>query len=136
MTRRREPFLAWPCWGYLGYALRLAAALAVWWVIVYYGADYWTGLRARRVRIHFDAELAIPFVPAFIIAYLSLHLVFVLAPFVLRRRRDLQALALAWASVTAVAGIGLGSASSWSPRSRLTRAGMPAPGPACSTSRG
>jgi hypothetical protein len=106
MTPRREPFLAWPGWDYLGYALRLATALAVWWLIVYHGADYWTGLRAHRVRVHFDAELAIPFAPAFIIAYLSLNLVFVLAPFVLRRRRDLQALALAWASVTAVGGIG------------------------------
>ena len=47
-----------------------------------------------------------PFVPAFILAYLSLDLVFMLAPFVLRTRRDLQALALTLASVTAVAGLG------------------------------
>jgi len=106
MTPRREPFMAWPTWDCLGYTLRLAAALAAWWVVVYHGADYWTGVRARRVRIHLDAELAMPFVPAFILAYLSLDLVFMLAPFVLRTRRDLQALALTLASVTAVAGLG------------------------------
>jgi membrane-associated phospholipid phosphatase len=47
-----------------------------------------------------------PFVPAFILAYLSLDLVFILAPFVLRTRGELQALALTLASVTAVAGLG------------------------------
>jgi membrane-associated phospholipid phosphatase len=106
MTPRREPFLAWPSRDCLGYSLRLAAVLAAWWVVVYHGADYWTGLRAHRVRVHLDAELAMPFVPAFILAYLSLHLVFVLAPFVLRTRRRLQALVLTLAAVTGVAGLG------------------------------
>jgi hypothetical protein len=106
MTPRREPFLAWPRPACLGYTLWLAAALAGWWVVVYHGADYWTGLRAHRVRVHLDAELAMPFVPAFILAYLSLDLVFLMAPFVLRNRRDLQALALTLAAVTGVAGLG------------------------------
>jgi membrane-associated phospholipid phosphatase len=47
-----------------------------------------------------------PFVPASVLAYLSLDLVFLAAPFVLRRRRELKALALCLAAVTAVAGVG------------------------------
>jgi hypothetical protein len=106
MTPRREPFLAWPGWGLLGYTLRLAGVVALWWWLVYHGSDHLTGLRAQRVRIHLNAELAMPFVPAFILAYLSLDLVFVPAPFILRSRRELQALALTLAAVTAVAGVG------------------------------
>jgi hypothetical protein len=102
----RERFVAWPGWDLLGYTLRLTAMLTLWWVVVYHGADRWTGMRVDRVRTHLDVELAMPFVPPFILAYLSLDLVFVLAPFVLRSRRELHALALALASATAVAGVG------------------------------
>ena len=70
MSPRRRPLLAWPGWGLLGYALVLATAVALWWMLVYHGADHLTGLRPQRVRIHLDAELAMPFVPAFILAYL------------------------------------------------------------------
>jgi hypothetical protein len=62
-------------------------------------------MRSYRVRVHLDAELAIPFVPPFILAYLSMDLVFVAAPFILRSRRELEALALTLVMVTAVAGI-------------------------------
>src|SRR3954469_1110365 len=106
MTPRCEPFLAWPGWALLGYALRLAAAQGLWWVLVYHGADRLTGWRAQRVRIHLDAELALPFVPAFILVYLSFNMVFVPAPFILRSRRELQALALTLAALTAVAAVG------------------------------
>jgi membrane-associated phospholipid phosphatase len=106
MTQCREPFLAWPGWDLLVYTLRVAGVVALWWVVVYHGADHLTGLRAQRVRIHLDHELAMPFVPAFILAYLSLDLVFALAPFILRSRYELQALALTLAAVIAVAGVG------------------------------
>jgi membrane-associated phospholipid phosphatase len=46
-----------------------------------------------------------PFVPPFILAYLSMDLVFVPAPFILRSRRELEALALTLAAATAVAGV-------------------------------
>src|SRR4051794_27415467 len=104
MTPRREPFLAWPGWHLLGYSLLLTAAQTAWWVLVYHGADYLTGLSSHRVRIHLDAELAMPYVPAFILAYLSLELVFLPGPFILRSRRELEALTLTLASATAVAG--------------------------------
>ncbi len=59
-----------------------------------------------RVRVHLDAELAMPFVPPLILAYLSLNLIFIPAPFILRTRRELQALALSLVVMTTVAGIG------------------------------
>jgi hypothetical protein len=101
-----EPFVAWPGWELLGHALLLALPVALWWAIVYHGADWLTAVRTHRVRIHLEAELAMPFVPAFVLGYLSLGLVFFPAPFILRRRRELHALALSLAAVTGVAGVG------------------------------
>jgi membrane-associated phospholipid phosphatase len=103
---RREPFVAWPGWGLLGHALLLALAQTLWWVLVYHGGDWLTGLRAHRVRVHLEAELAMPFVPPLILVYVTIGLVFFPAPFVLRSRRELRALALTLAVVTAVAAVG------------------------------
>jgi membrane-associated phospholipid phosphatase len=106
MRRRREPFLAWPGWALLAYTLWLAVPVTLWWVLVYHGVNRLTALRSDRVRVHWDAELAMPFAPPFILAYLSMDLVFVPAPFILRSRRELEALALSLAVLTAVAGVG------------------------------
>jgi hypothetical protein len=106
MRRQGEPFLAWPGWALLAQAFLLALPVTLWWAFVYHGANWLTGLRSYRVRVHLDAELAIPFIPPFILAYLSLDLVFVPAPFILRSRRELQALAMSLAAATTVAGIG------------------------------
>jgi hypothetical protein len=80
--------------------------LSLWWSFVYIGGDWLTARRTQRVRIHLDAELSIPFVPAFVLAYLSLDVVFVPAAFILRSRRELNALTLSMAVMTGVAGIG------------------------------
>src|SRR5262249_1077706 len=101
-----EPFLAWPGWVLLGQTLLLALSVTLWWVLVYHGANWLTELRSHRIRVHLDAELAMPFLPPFILAYLSIDLVFVPAPFILRSRRELQALALTLAAVIGIAGIG------------------------------
>jgi hypothetical protein len=78
----------------------------LWWVVVYHGADAITGAHGFRVRLHFDSELAIPFVPSALLVYHSLNLVFLPAPFILRSREEFQTLALSLAVVTLVAGIG------------------------------
>jgi hypothetical protein len=97
--------LALPGWLLLSYTLVLAIPVLLWWVFVYHGANWLTDLRSYRVRIHLDAELAIPLVPPFILAYLSMDLVFVPAPFILRNRRELEALCLSLMGVTTAAGL-------------------------------
>ena len=75
-------------------------------MLIYHGTGAVTAAHPYRVRLHLDAELAIPFVPASILIYQSLTLAFLFAPFILRSRRELEALALSLAAVTLVAGIG------------------------------
>jgi membrane-associated phospholipid phosphatase len=106
MTSPRAPFLGWPGWGIFGEALVLAAAQTLWWLAIYHGTDWLTGLRAERVRIHLDAELKIPFIPAFVLVYRSTDVMFLLGPFILRTRQEIRGLTLTLAIVTALAGAG------------------------------
>jgi membrane-associated phospholipid phosphatase len=99
-------FWGWPGWRLLGHALLLGAALTLWWILVYHGADWLTARYDWRVRIHLDIELGIPFVPAAVLLYLSINLLFGMAPFVLRSRREVDGLALTLAAVIVVAGVG------------------------------
>jgi membrane-associated phospholipid phosphatase len=80
----------------------VAAAFA----LVYGGANWLTDRRSDRVRIHLDLEFALPFVPAMILGYLSIYVLFALPPFVLRTRRELQGLALTLLAVIFGAGVG------------------------------
>jgi hypothetical protein len=106
MGPRRDAFFAWPGWPLVIYALALTIPVTLWWIFVYHGANWVTSVRSSRVRVHLDAELGMPFVPSFILAYLSMDLVFLPAPFILRSRRELRALALGLIVLTTAAGIG------------------------------
>ena len=132
MSRGSGPFLAWPGRALLVRTLWLALPVSAWWVLVYHGANGLTGAAHRAIAVHLDAERAMPFVPPMILAYLSIDLVFLPAPFVLRSRRELEALALSLAAAIAVAGVG----SCCCPRSWPTRDATRVPGRACSPSRG
>jgi membrane-associated phospholipid phosphatase len=101
----RPRFLAWPGWPLLCEAFVLGTAQAVWWVFVYFGADWVTGLRSDRMRVHFAAELTLPLVPEFLLVYLSLDPLFLIAPFVLRTRAEIRALTIALFGATSVAGV-------------------------------
>ena len=100
-----DSFLAWPGWAHLRYAGLLSLANAIWFVIVYSGADLLTARRGFRLPVHFTAELRIPFVPAMTVFYMSLYLLFLMAPFILRTRREFRAAVLAMASAIFVSGI-------------------------------
>lgn len=100
-----EPFLAWPGWAHLRFAGLLSLANGLWFVVVYAGADRLTAHRALRVPVHLPAELRIPLVPAAALFYMSLYGLFLLAPFVLRTRRDFGALIGAMAVAIGVAGL-------------------------------
>jgi membrane-associated phospholipid phosphatase len=103
--RRRSRFLAWPGWPLLCEAIVLGTAQALWWVFVYFGADWVTGLRIDRMRVHLAAELRVPLIPEFLLVYLSLDLLFLIAPFVLPSRAEIRALTFALFGVTSVAGV-------------------------------
>jgi membrane-associated phospholipid phosphatase len=105
MSRRCEPFWAWPGWGLLRFTLVVGLATALWFGLVYAGADALTARLERRVRLHFDLELRLPFVPAAVLGYLSIYPLFWMAPFILRTRRQVAALCLTLAGVTLVGGV-------------------------------
>jgi membrane-associated phospholipid phosphatase len=103
---RAQPFLAWPGWAHLRYAALLSLANTLWFVLVYGGMDSLTARRSFRVPVHFPAELAIPFVPAMTLFYMSIYLLFWMAPFVLRTRREFRALVITMAAAIFCGGIG------------------------------
>ena len=100
------PLLAWPGWRHLGHTALLALAVSIWFQIIFNATNYWTGLHNYRVRLHLDAERYIPFVPASVLAYLSIYLLFAVTPFILRDRRAVRALAATLMMTTVIAGIG------------------------------
>jgi membrane-associated phospholipid phosphatase len=99
------PFLAWPGWAHLRFAALLSLANTLWFLIVYGGADWLTAQRTFRVPVHFAAELRIPFVPWMSVFYMSLYGLFLLAPFVLRTRREFRAAVITMAVAIGVSGI-------------------------------
>ena len=74
-------------------------------VLIYGGADYLTGLHDYRVRFHLSIELGIPFVPCMVVFYNSLHVWYSVTPFILRTRRELNAMAAVLISITVFGGL-------------------------------
>jgi membrane-associated phospholipid phosphatase len=103
---RKVPFLAWPGWPHLRYAALLSVTNTLWFVLVYAGMDALTARRIFRVPVHFPTELAIPFLPAMTLFYMSIYLLFWMAPFVLRTRREFRALVITLAIAIFCGGIG------------------------------
>src|SRR5262249_18347897 len=98
-----RPFWRRPRARHLAHYRVRALGIAAWFALVYVGADRVTAQHAYRVRVHLDAELAVPFVPASVLGYLAMYPLFWLAPFVLHRGRELSALAVTLFSVIGVA---------------------------------
>ena len=83
----------------------LGLADALWFILAYGGAEWLAEHHAYRVRLHFGIDLAIPFLPAMTVFYLSLNILLGSAPFILRTRRELKALAVSLAVATLAAAI-------------------------------
>jgi membrane-associated phospholipid phosphatase len=105
-AKRREPFLAWPGWSHLVYASKLSLVNGIWFLVVFGGCDCITAHRTFRVPISIAAELKIPFIPATTAAYMSIYLLFLAGPFILRTRREFGAIIATLATMIGVAGIG------------------------------
>ena len=88
------------------FAAGQSALIALWFGFVFIGADWLTAHRTGRVHIHIAAELRIPLVPGFLLVYISIYLLFLGVPFVLRTRREIGSLALAQFITILVAGVG------------------------------
>src|SRR5438105_1495753 len=99
-------FWHWPGGRNLVYAyLVLGPPLVVWFVLVFAGTDWLTGRHGYRVPLYLDRELGIPLVPAMVLVYNSLHLAYLIAPFILPTRPEMNALALVWVLITGIGGI-------------------------------
>jgi membrane-associated phospholipid phosphatase len=95
MEPERDTFWGWPGRANLVHAyVVLGVPVCLWFALVYGGCDYLTGLHDYRVPLYFAFELSIPFVPATVLFYHSLHLAYSITPFVLCTRAELNAIAL------------------------------------------
>jgi len=86
-------------------ALVVSAGLSALFLIVYGGCNWITAHRANVGTFYFRWERGIPFVPFFILPYMSIDLFFVGAPFLCRTDRELSVLAKRIALAILVAGI-------------------------------
>lgn len=105
MTKHHDPFFGWPGWEHLRCFAWLGVAQTIWFGLVFIGCDRLTAMHSFRVRVHFEAELKLPFVAEMVLFYMSIYLLFCGAPFILRTRRQLRALAATLATVTFCGGI-------------------------------
>jgi protein-tyrosine phosphatase len=86
-------------------ALVVSAGLSTLFLIVYSGCNWLTARRANVGTFYFEWERTIPFVPFFILPYMSIDLFFVAAPFFCRTDRELSILAKRITAAIIVAGI-------------------------------
>lgn len=96
---------AWPGGRHLIEACVLGAGVMAWFCLVYGGADWVTAQRTTRFAVHWEMERHMPFVPGMVVFYMSLYLLFVAAPFILRASHELRALTATLASVIFAAGV-------------------------------
>jgi membrane-associated phospholipid phosphatase len=86
-------------------ALIVSAGLSVLFLIVYSGCNWITARIANVGTFYFEWERKIPFVPFFILPYMSIDLFFVVAPFLCRTDRELSILVKRIAAAILLAGI-------------------------------
>lgn len=85
-------------------ALAGSLGLALLFLVVYGGCNWITARRANVGTFYFEWEGNIPFVPFFIVPYMSIDLFFVAAPFLCRSDDELSTLTRRIATAILVAG--------------------------------
>jgi protein-tyrosine phosphatase len=86
-------------------ALFVSAGLSLLFIAVYGTTNWLASLRPDVPVFVFNWERSIPFVPFFIIPYLSIDLFFIAAPFIYRSAGELRAFALRVVAAIVVAGV-------------------------------
>src|SRR6185295_6203350 len=104
-SRSAEPLLAWPGVASLRFSLPLAYLFSKIFFSIYGGASLLARLRGAREAFHFDWELRLPFVPSVAIVYLSVPVLLLLAPFILRTWRSFTPFFLTLTAETVVGGL-------------------------------
>jgi hypothetical protein len=104
-SQRAEPLFAWPGLASLRFSLPLAYLFFKIFFSIYGGTSLLAELRGAREAFHFDWELRLPFVPWLSIVYLSVPLLLLLAPFILRTWRNFTPFFVTLTVETLVAGV-------------------------------
>jgi membrane-associated phospholipid phosphatase len=99
------PFIAWPGRRHFLYAVALSLANLVWFEAVFLACDAVTRGRTLRVPIHTALDLQSPFVPWMALVYLSIDLLMLAGPFILRTRREFRAAIATLATAIGIAGV-------------------------------
>src|SRR5262249_33761876 len=86
-------------------ALVVSAGLSILFLIVYGSCNWITARRANVGTIYLESERQIPFMPFFILPYMSIDLFFIGAPFLCRTDRELSSLVKRITAAIIVAGI-------------------------------
>jgi len=86
-------------------ALIASAGLSVLFLVVYGGCNWLTARRGNVATLYFEWERGIPFVPFFILPYMSIDLFFVAAPFLCGTDRELSTLSKRIATAIVAGGI-------------------------------
>ena len=86
-------------------AFAASAGLSILFLIVYGGCNWITSHRGQVGSLYFEWERGIPFVPFFIIPYLSIDLFFITAPFLCRGKEELRVFSKRVAAAILIAGI-------------------------------
>ena len=86
-------------------ALAVSLSLSALFLIVYGGCSWITAHRAHVGTLFFWWEVSIPFIPFFILPYMSIDLFFVVAPFLCRTDRELNTFSKRIATTILVAGV-------------------------------
>ncbi len=102
---RREPLFAWPGMASLKLTIPLSYLFSKIFFSVYGGASLLASVRGARPDFHFDWELRLPFIPGLAVVYLSVPLLLLLTPFILRTWRSFTPFFLTLTVETLVAGV-------------------------------
>jgi protein-tyrosine phosphatase len=86
-------------------ALTVSVGLSILFLIVYGGCNWIASQRSDVAIFYFQWERAIPFVPCFILPYLSIDLFFVAAPFLCQSEGELRAFSRRVTAAIIVSGI-------------------------------
>jgi hypothetical protein len=101
----REPFFAWPGMASFRLTLPLSYLFFKIFYSVYGGASLLAKLRRPLTDFYFPWEMRLPFLPSWSLIYLSVPLLMLLTPFILRTWRSFTPFVLTLTAETLIAGV-------------------------------